>query len=83
MAAINTSASPAPVERDNHNSKNLSESIAEKGSQADNDSDGSSELKQDGVKRVEAVTQTWSPAMMWLVFTKCVHRSKMQKTITD
>lgn len=32
------------------------------------DTDSSSEMKQDGVKQVEAVTTVWSPAMMWAVF---------------
>ncbi|KAF4980093.1 hypothetical protein FZEAL_3814 [Fusarium zealandicum] len=34
----------------------------------EDDSDDNSDIKQDGVKRVEAVTQIWSPAMMWAVF---------------
>jgi hypothetical protein len=32
------------------------------------DSDDNSEVKQDGVKRVEAITKVWSPGMMWAVF---------------
>jgi hypothetical protein len=32
------------------------------------DSDDGSETKQDGVKRVEAITKVWSPGMMWAVF---------------
>ncbi|KAF5657950.1 major facilitator superfamily transporter [Fusarium heterosporum] len=32
------------------------------------DSDDGSEIKQDGVKRVEAITKIWSPGMMWAVF---------------
>ena len=34
----------------------------------ENDSDDGSETKQDGVKRVEAITKIWSPGMMWAVF---------------
>ncbi|KAM5347879.1 hypothetical protein ACJ41O_007703 [Fusarium nematophilum] len=34
----------------------------------EDDSDSSSEAKQEGVKRAEAITQVWSPAMMWAVF---------------
>jgi hypothetical protein len=34
----------------------------------ESDSDDGSETKQDGVKRVEAITKTWSPGMMWAVF---------------
>jgi hypothetical protein len=33
-----------------------------------NDSDDDSETKQDGVKRVEAITKIWTPGMMWAVF---------------
>jgi hypothetical protein len=32
------------------------------------DSDDNSEVKQDGVQRVEAITKVWSPGMMWAVF---------------
>lgn len=34
----------------------------------EHDSDDGSEIKQDGVKRVEAITKVWSPGMMWAVF---------------
>jgi len=34
----------------------------------ESDSDDGSETKQDGVKRVEAITKIWSPGMMWAVF---------------
>lgn len=53
--------------------KGFAEGVAEKNAHADDDSDASSELKQAGIKRVEAVTQAWSPAMMWLVFVLYVH----------
>ncbi|KAL0936305.1 siderophore iron transporter mirb [Colletotrichum truncatum] len=33
-----------------------------------NDSDDSSEHKQDGVKQVEAITTVWSKKMLWIVF---------------
>ncbi|KAK6213812.1 major facilitator superfamily transporter [Colletotrichum tabaci] len=32
------------------------------------ESDGSSEHKQEGVKKVEAITTVWSPKMLWVVF---------------
>jgi hypothetical protein len=47
--------------------------VVENGNHADDESDTNSELKQDGVKQVEAVTQAWSPAMMWLVFSLYEH----------
>jgi len=53
---------------DTYNDKTLTESVADRGVHSDGESDASSELKQAGVKQVEAVTQAWSPAMMWLVF---------------
>ena len=67
MATLNT-ASPVPAQTGIHDGKALSESVIEKGKDTDDESDTNSELKQDGVKQVEAVTQAWSPAMMWLVF---------------
>lgn len=69
MAAVNNSSPSAPSEIDNYNDKGFAQDVAEKNAHADDDSDASSELKQAGVKQVEAVTQAWSPAMMWLVFT--------------
>jgi hypothetical protein len=40
----------------------------------EHDSDDGSEIKQDGVKRVEAITKVWSPGMMWAVFILYVFR---------
>ena len=68
MATLSTARSAAPTEAGIYNDKAPTESVAEKGRCADDESDANSELKQDGVRRVEAVTQAWSPAMMWLVF---------------
>jgi len=56
------------------NEKALNESVIDHEVHTDDDSDASSEPKQAGVKQVEAVTQAWSPAMMWLVFTLSVYR---------
>lgn len=72
MAILN-SPSSVPAKAGTHDDKALSESVVEKGKTVDDDSDTNSELKQDGVKQVEAVTQAWSPAMMWLVFVLYVH----------
>lgn len=68
MAATNNPSSLTPVEMGNYNDKALNESVVDQGVHGDGESDASSELKQAGVKQVEAVTQAWSPAMMWLVF---------------
>lgn len=38
------------------------------GDHKDDTDDSGSELKQDGVKQVEAVTQTWSKTMLWTTF---------------
>ena len=66
--------SSMPAETGIYHDKALSEAVVEKGKAVEDDSDTNSELKQDGVKQVEAVTQAWSPAMMWLVFALYVHR---------
>jgi hypothetical protein len=68
MAAINNPSSLSPADMDTSNEKALAKSVVDRGVE-DGDTDASSELKQAGVKQVEAVTQAWSPAMMWLVFT--------------
>lgn len=73
MAVINNSSPSTPTEMDTRTDKGFAEGVAEKNAHADDDSDASSELKQAGIKRVEAVTQAWSPAMMWLVFVLYVH----------
>jgi hypothetical protein len=72
MATLST-LSPVPTKTGAHDGKILSGSVVEKGNHADDEPDTNSELKQDGVKQVEAVTQAWSPAMMWLVFALYVH----------
>lgn len=36
--------------------------------ESDNDSSSNDEPKQDGVKKVEAVTTVWSKQMLWVVF---------------
>lgn len=43
----------------------------------DGESDGSLDLKQASVKQFEAVMQTWSPAMMWLVFILFVFQTNI------
>ncbi|KAF5023678.1 hypothetical protein F66182_4244 [Fusarium sp. NRRL 66182] len=62
--------SPAHAERDSekqiHHDAHVVNDAPEKGKEAD--SDDNSDSKQEGVKRVEAVTQLWSPGMMWAVF---------------
>ena len=68
MAFTNTT-SPVPVvdtdpERTAKGIVSETHAVDEKG----HETDSSSELKQDGVKQVEAVTAVWSPAMMWAVF---------------
>jgi hypothetical protein len=34
----------------------------------EDDSDEGSEIKQDGVRRVEAITKVWTLSIMWAVF---------------
>lgn len=41
----------------------------------EDESDASSQIKQDGVKQVEAITSIWSPTMMWVVFGLSVNHS--------
>lgn len=72
--AISSTPLSGPANTGIHDDKALFESVVEKGKAAEDDSDTNSELKQDGVKQVEAVTQAWSPAMMWLVFVLYVYR---------
>lgn len=82
MAILSISSS-VPAETGIPNDKALSETVVEKGKAVEDDSDTNSELKQDGVKQVEAVTQAWSPAMMWLVFALYVHRiDRLPHTLT-
>ena len=65
--AVTKNPSPQDIESDAINSgsheKNAINLTAE-----EDDSDDSSQFKQDGVKQVEAVTQVWSKKTMWTVF---------------
>lgn len=89
MAILSTPSS-APAKSSTHEDKALSETVVEKGKAVEDESDTNSELKQDGVKQVEAVTQAWSPAMMWLVFVlyvyflcRMIRMIEPQRTHTD
>lgn len=73
MAILSTPSS-VPVTIDIHDDKTLSESVVEKGKAVEDEPDTNSELKKDGVKQVEAATQAWSPATIWLVFVLYVYR---------
>ncbi|RTE72622.1 hypothetical protein BHE90_012974 [Fusarium euwallaceae] len=67
MATQITPAAPAE-ERDYEkqiNPENQVNEFPDKDKESDSEDSG---VKQDGVKAVEAVTQIWSPAMMWAVF---------------
>jgi MFS family permease len=84
MTAINNPSSSSPTEMGTSNEKGLAENVVDRGVHADDESDGNSELKQAGVKQVEAVTQAWSPAMMWLVFVLFVQwaNNNTQQSLT-
>lgn len=77
MAAVAAADGPPP--REDHGGVQQVSGPHEKGlAQAvinqEDDSDDSSQFKQDGVRQVEAVTQVWSRATMWTVFVLCVSR---------
>ncbi|KAF4992613.1 hypothetical protein FDECE_13664 [Fusarium decemcellulare] len=61
-------ASPAQAEGDYEKQITPENHVVDDSPNKESDSDDNSDVKQEGVKRVEAVTQIWSPAMMWAVF---------------
>lgn len=58
---------PAPAEERDYEKQINPENQVNDYPDKESDSEDSG-IKQDGVKAVEAVTQIWSPAMMWAVF---------------
>lgn len=67
MAAVTSNPSPQDIESDAIRSGSHEKDAITRVAKED-DSDDSSQFKQDGVKQVEAVTQVWSKKTMWTVF---------------
>lgn len=74
MAAINPATAPQ-VSEQNHVAgegdieKNTAQNVVDiHADPLKPESDGSSEYKQEGVKKVEAITSVWSMKMLWIVF---------------
>lgn len=64
MAVINTV--PSQPEIDIEKNKDASQDVAEVNDDLKSDSDSS--FKQDGVKKVEAVTTVWTKKTLWIMF---------------
>lgn len=64
MAVINTV--PPQPEIDVEKNKDASQDVAEINDDLKSDSDSS--FKQDGVKKVEAVTSVWTKKTLWIMF---------------
>ncbi|KAF7554037.1 hypothetical protein G7046_g6932 [Stylonectria norvegica] len=68
MAPINNGAQDHQDAIDPEKDMNTQTHVATNFDDKEDVSDDSSQVKQDGVKQVEAITSIWSPAMMWAVF---------------